>query len=97
MTALDRDEVLGVLVARITAVMALDEASVPETAAFDQDLHADSLDLVEVIAGVERDLRARGHDLTVPDEDLPRLRTVGDAADRITTLLAAPAGATDAS
>jgi acyl carrier protein len=48
---------------------------------FDQDLHADSLDLVEVVEGVERDLRRRGLAVSVADADLADLETVGDAVD----------------
>jgi acyl carrier protein len=80
------DQVQALLVARIRSVMALDDADIGPDTRFDEDLHADSLDLVEVIEAVERDLVARGVRATLPDEDLTSLRTVGDAAARIAAL-----------
>jgi acyl carrier protein len=74
-----KDEVLELLVRRLRTVLALDE-DVPADARFDEDLHADSLDLVEVVEGVERDLRGCGIAVHLPDDALVRLRTVGEAA-----------------
>lgn len=77
------DEVMNLVVGRIAAVMAIDPATVSGDSRFDEDLHADSLDLVEVIEGVERDLSQRGHQLALSDEELLSLRTVAEAAQRI--------------
>ncbi len=79
------EEVFDLLAARIRTVLAPD-GDVRTTMRFDEDLHADSLDLVEVIEGVERDLRLRGIVASVPDERLLALRTVGDAAAVIASL-----------
>jgi acyl carrier protein len=73
------DELTAMLTTRIQEVMALDE-EVDEHARFDEDLHADSLDLVEVIEGVERDLAARGVAVSISDDELLNLQTVADAA-----------------
>lgn len=81
-------EVHDALTARIRSVMALD-GEIPSDARFDEDLHADSLDLVEVIEGVERDLSARRVTVTLGDDELLALRTVGEAARRIHDNIAA--------
>lgn len=76
-------EVLDLLVGRLAAVMAVDAEQISPAARFDEDLHADSLDLVEVVEGVEQDLRERGQPSHLSDEELVGLRTVGEAAERI--------------
>jgi acyl carrier protein len=73
---MDRSEV----VERIKAVVVdqLDVAgdAVVETAAFVEDLGADSLDLVEVVMAFEDEFA-----ISIPDEALERIKTVGDAVD----------------
>ena len=43
-----------------------------------EDLQADSLDIVELIMGLEE-----RYDIEIPDEDLPSLQTVGSIVDYI--------------
>jgi len=74
---------MQLLVRRIAGVMAVDPAHVAPDTRFDEDLHADSLDLVEVVEGVERDLRGRGERMRLGDAELLELRTVAQAAERI--------------
>ena len=83
MSHADPPDVLALLRTRIVAIMGVSPDDVAPDTRFDEDLHADSLDLVEVIEGVERDLREEGIDASLPDEDLHALSTVGDAAERI--------------
>jgi len=82
--------VAAVLLAQVHEVMALDDGALVERwgerwreVRFDEDLHADSLDLVEVMEGVEHALRADGYSVAVPDAELIALRTLGDAVDRL--------------
>lgn len=84
------EQVLHLLIGRISKVMGIDAATVTPDTRFDEDLHADSLDLVEIVEGVERDLRHRGERGAVSDEELVGLGTVGEASVRIaaTTVLA---------
>jgi acyl carrier protein len=79
----DRGTVLELVMERIRAVMVLDDVRLSEATRFDEDLHADSLDLVEVVESVERELRDRGVPAALPDDELTGVRTVGDVADRI--------------
>jgi len=50
-----------------------EEQIVPE-ASFVEDLGADSLDIVELIMGIEEEF-----DIEIPDEDAEKLTTVGEA------------------
>lgn len=90
---LTREDVAGLLVARIGEVLALAPASIGESARFEEDLAADSLDLIEVVEAIERDLRHRGFAVSLPDDELTSLRTVADAVDRLHAHVAGP-GAT---
>jgi acyl carrier protein len=81
---MDRDQLLEVLREAVVGVLGCDPAAVVPEASFADDLDADSLALVEVIMGVEDKL-----DITVPEEDLKGVTTVGAALD----LLAAKVGA----
>ncbi|MPZ73031.1 MAG: acyl carrier protein [Nitriliruptorales bacterium] len=70
------------LTERITVILGLDDQVTPDTR-FDEDLHADSLDLVEVVENVEQALRDRGYQVAVDDDALLGARTVGEAAEQI--------------
>jgi len=50
---------------------------VPE-ASFIDDLNADSLDIVELVMGIEKDF-----DIEIPDDEAERIRTVQDTVDYI--------------
>lgn len=62
------------------AVEVLDAApdTITEDARFKEDLDADSLDLVELIMGLEERF-----DISVPEEDLEGVVTVGQAVDLV--------------
>lgn len=78
-----REEILALLIERLATVLGLPVEDLDEDARFDEDLHADSLDLVEVIESVERLLAQREIYITLSDEEFVALRTVGDAAERL--------------
>jgi acyl carrier protein len=65
-------------------VLSVEPDSVTEQARFKEDLDADSLDLVELVMGLEERF-----DITVPEEDLEGVTTVGQAV----TLVLSKAGA----
>ena len=50
------------------------EEEVTPTASFVDDLGADSLDVVELVMGLEEEF-----DVEIPDEDAEKITTVGDA------------------
>ena len=59
-------------------VLSVDPDQVTETARFKEDLDADSLDLVELVMGLEERF-----DIEVPEEDLEGVTTVGQAVDLV--------------
>jgi acyl carrier protein len=81
------DAVLGLLTQRLAAVLGVPEERVGPDSRFDEDLHADSLDLVEAVESLERALSQEGVALSLPDEELAAATTVGEAAQRITAYL----------
>ncbi len=58
--------------------LGVDEDVVTAEASFVDDLGADSLDIVELIMGLETEF-----DLEIPDEEAEKIRTVGDAVNYI--------------
>jgi len=65
----------------------VEELNVPEDqvtpeATFQEDLNADSLDVVELIMRLED-----AFDISIPDEDAEKIRTVGEAVQYIETKL----------
>ncbi|HIT85487.1 MAG TPA: acyl carrier protein [Candidatus Ornithomonoglobus intestinigallinarum] len=62
----------------IVEQLGVDEANVTMEASFVDDLGADSLDIVELIMGLETEF-----DIEIPDEDAEKISTVGDAVNYI--------------
>jgi acyl carrier protein len=59
-------------------VLSVDPDLVTETARFKEDLDADSLDLVELVMGLEERF-----DIEVPEDDLEGVTTIGQAVDLV--------------
>ncbi len=79
-------EIQTLICDQLQRVLALDGPPAPADR-LEADLHADSLDLVEVIESVEADLDARGIQVHLPEDDLRRLRTVADAVAAVTAAI----------
>ena len=60
--------------------LSVEEADITEEANFQEDLDADSLDLVEMIMELEDQFG-----LKIPDEDAQKIQTVGQAVDYVTS------------
>jgi acyl carrier protein len=60
----------------------VDEDQITPDASFVEDLGADSLDIVELIMGIEEEF-----DIEIPDEDAEKLTTVGGALEYIKSKL----------
>ena len=71
---MDRAEAFAILKEAAVEVLAVDPSAVTEEARFKEDLDADSLDLVELVMGLEERF-----DISVPEEDLDGVETVGQA------------------
>jgi len=58
----------------IVEQLQVSEDEVTETASFVEDLGADSLDVVELVMGLEEEF-----EIEIPDEDAEKIKTVDDA------------------
>ena len=83
---MEREEAVAALREVAVEVLSVDPATVVEGARFKEDLDADSLDLVELVMGLEERF-----DISVPEEDLENVGTVGDAVDLVMAKVAAKA------
>lgn len=81
---MDRDAVFATLKSAAVEVLGVDESAVTEDARFKDDLDADSLDLVEFVMSLEEQL-----EITVPEEELEGVDTIGKALDLIAGKVAA--------
>ena len=75
---MERAEALSTIKDVAAEVLSVDPDQVTETARFKEDLDADSLDLVELVMGLEERF-----DIEVPEEDLEGVTTVGQAVDLV--------------
>jgi acyl carrier protein len=66
--------------------LARDESDVTMEARFEEDLDADSLDLVEVVLALEEELG-----VNIPEEEMEGVKTVGQAVDLVAVKLGANA------
>jgi acyl carrier protein len=76
--ALTRDEVLERVKSALSEQLGVDESEITDDASFQEDLDADSLDLVELIMELEDQFGVK-----IPDEDAQKLTTVGQAVDYV--------------
>ena len=67
----------------IVEQLGVDEAEVTSSASFVDDLGADSLDIVELVMELEEEF-----EITIPDEQAEKIKTVGEAIDYIERELA---------
>ena len=76
------DEVLAVVRDAVATVLEVDPSTVTRQTRLREDLHADSLALVEIVEIVEEVLAPRARaGFHIEDEDLDGLTTVGEAVD----------------
>jgi len=75
---MERDEALAAIRDVAVEVLSVEPDAVKEDARFKEDLDADSLDLVELVMGLEERF-----DVTIPEEDLEGVATVGQAVDLV--------------
>ena len=69
-----RDEILEGLAEILEDVAGVNPDDVKEEKSFTEDLDVDSLSMVEVAMAAEEDFGVK-----IPDDELPKLKTVGDA------------------
>lgn len=72
------DEILSRVKSVIVDQLGADEDAITMEASFIDDLGADSLDIVELVMGLETEF-----DLEIPDDKAESIKTVGDAVNYI--------------
>jgi acyl carrier protein len=75
---MNRGDALAALTDIAVEVLSVEPDQITEAARFKEDLDADSLDLVELVMGLEERF-----DITMPEEDLEGVTTVGKAVDLV--------------
>ena len=75
---MEREEVLSAIKDVAVEVLSVEPSQVTDEARFKEDLEADSLDLVELVMALEENF-----DISVPEEDLEGVATVGQAVDLV--------------
>ena len=78
--AASREEVFGRVKEVLVEQLGVDESAITEKASFQEDLDADSLDLVELIMELEDSF-----DIKISDEDAQKIQTVGQAVEYVTS------------
>ena len=71
---MDEQEILEKIRDIIADKLDADAGEVTNESRFQEDLGADSLDVVELVMGLEEEF-----DIEIPDEDAEKIATVGDA------------------
>ena len=66
----------------IVEVLNIDEDEISEETTFIDDLGADSLDIFQIIMGIEEEF-----DIEIPTEEAEKISTVGDAVEQIKNAL----------
>lgn len=84
-------EVLAAVRTHLSEILEIDDATISLDSSFADDLHADSLALIELVEALEEDLGERTVGFTFADEDLGDLNTVRDAVDYVVARLGAAA------
>ncbi len=83
---MNRADALAALTDIAVEVLSVEPDQITEAARFKEDLDADSLDLVELVMGLEERF-----DITMPEEDLEGVTTVGKAVDLVVDKVGASA------
>ena len=81
---MNRDQVFALIRGRLAELMEREASEITLDTRLEEDLEADSLDLVELAMSLEEELH-----LEIPDDELEGIRTVGDAVEFVTSRVGA--------
>lgn len=82
-----RQDIFELVRGRLAELIECDPKEITDDTRLEEDLEADSLDLVELAMALEEELS-----LEIPDEELEGIRTVGDAVEFIAERVPAEEG-----
>lgn len=85
---MNKDEIVDKVQAVLAEQLAVERTQVKPEARFDEDLDADSLDLVETVMVLEEELGVK-----IEDEEMAEVDTVGQAIDLVSRKLGITASA----
>lgn len=74
----NREEIVERVIKLASEKLSSDSKNISEKTSFQEDLNADSVDMTDFIMELESEF-----DVEIPDEDLEKIKTVGDAANYI--------------
>lgn len=81
------EEVLALACATLAEILGIAEEAITRASRFADDLGADAGAVLELVGALEEDLGERTVGLSVDDEDLADLLTVGDVVDHVVARL----------
>ncbi|MGH9043958.1 MAG: acyl carrier protein [Acidimicrobiales bacterium] len=84
---LDRQDLFELVRDQLADILETEPTAIAESSAFVDDLHADSLALIELVEALEAELASRSEGFRIEDEDLEEMRTVRDAVDYLASKL----------
>ena len=76
-------EVFAIVRTNLADLLEIDDAQITLDSRFADDLHADSLALIELVEALEEEIGDRTVGFRIDDEDLADLKTVRDAVDYV--------------
>lgn len=80
---IERSEIVKLVQDRLADILEIEPDDVSEGDSFAEDLHADSLALIELVEALEEELGERSVGFRIEDDDLEDLKTVRDAVDYV--------------
>jgi acyl carrier protein len=89
---INADEVERLVREQLVEILGVDPDSLTRETRLREDLDADDFALIDVVEGVEAELGERSVGLSIDDDDLLEMRTVGDAIECVLARLGTDAG-----
>jgi acyl carrier protein len=88
----DRDAITTIVCEQLADILGIDVDAVTVDARLREDLDADDFALIDLADAVEAEVGERSVGVTLDDDDLAEVRTVGDAVEILVARLAASSG-----